>query len=58
VPVKLERRLRKLEALSHDGTGLVPHSEEWYAYHVSINSTASWRAIPLQYIPRCPSSMR
>jgi hypothetical protein len=26
--MKLERRLRKLEALSHDSTGLVPHSDE------------------------------
>jgi hypothetical protein len=35
MPAKLERRLRKLEALRYDYTGLVPHSDEWYAYHLN-----------------------
>jgi hypothetical protein len=26
-----DRRIRKLEALRTDATGLVPHSREWYA---------------------------
>lgn len=30
----LSRRLRKLEAERFDGTGLVPHSDAWYAYYI------------------------
>jgi hypothetical protein len=29
----LVRRLRKLEAANYDSTGLVPHSEAWFAYY-------------------------
>jgi len=28
----LVRRLRKLEVANYDSTGLVPHSEAWFAY--------------------------
>ena len=29
----LVRRLQKLEASHYDSTGLVPHSEAWFAYY-------------------------
>jgi hypothetical protein len=32
----LARRLRKLEAVQFDATGLVPHSEAWFAYWTDL----------------------
>jgi hypothetical protein len=29
----LARRLRKLESVGRDATGLVPHSDAWYAFY-------------------------
>ena len=30
--MNLERRIRKLESRQFDSTGLVPHSEAWFAF--------------------------
>jgi hypothetical protein len=32
----LARRLRKLESARFDSSGLVPHSDEWFAYYGDI----------------------
>jgi len=34
--LKLDRRLRRLEANQFDASGLVPHSEAWFAYWTDI----------------------
>jgi hypothetical protein len=31
--MKLDRRLKKLESRQFDPTGLVPHSDAWFAFH-------------------------
>ena len=52
----LVRRLRKLEAANYDSTGLVPHSEAWFAYYE--DQFARWEVgedfpcIPLAVIDR------
>jgi hypothetical protein len=52
----LVRRLRKLEAQSTDATGLVPHSDAWFAYYE--DQFAKWELgeefpyIPLAVIDR------
>ena len=32
----LARRLKKLEAARFDATGLVPHTEAWFAYYTDL----------------------
>lgn len=31
--MNIERRIRKLESVLVDATGLIPHSEAWFAYY-------------------------